>query len=694
MQTKYDVVVIGAGSGGLTSAVGLAKIGKKVLLVEREHIGGECTNSGCIPSKALLHHAKSYATAVAIANENGHTENYRRDAFSNVRSKITATLAHETPEHFKGIGIDVVMSEAVFTSPSTIKVGSDTVTFKKAVIATGSSPRLVTIPGLDPSKILTNQNLFALESVPARTLIIGAGPVGLEMGQALAMLGSTVTILDNGPTFARLEDPALQPIIKQACLDFGITILQNASLIRVEGSVATIVQEGVSAETNVPFDKVLMAIGRVPNIPSGIEKANIGASDVGILVSKNYQTTNKRIYALGDVADRMKFTHVADDVARGVVTHIASKGIISLKTKAIPKVTYTEPELAQVGLAQAEAETLYGKHSIHRIEVPFSQNDRARTDNAETGVLVVIVKRLSGKILGAHIAGARAGELIAIFTLAIDNNLSLWKLRRTIYAYPTYALIIKKAGDHFFATQISTLKADLVQTLTKALPKLFLVALWITGLVALYQYQHTNNLTVTDTTLALFTFISASAIGPILYIAAYTIRPITFLPATALTILSGVFFGLYGGIIYTIIGANLSATVAYFIGRFFGGKNAAAGNGLFGRFAESCRTRPFITILTMRLIFLPYDAVNYGAGFLKIPYLPYLTATIVGTLLGIATFVAIGASISVEEFKTNGISAGAINSTFLLLSALIFITSLGIAKFLAQKNKSLFKKID
>jgi pyruvate/2-oxoglutarate dehydrogenase complex dihydrolipoamide dehydrogenase (E3) component/uncharacterized membrane protein YdjX (TVP38/TMEM64 family) len=684
MKKNYDVVVIGAGSGGLTAAVGLAKVGKKVLLVEREHLGGECTNSGCIPSKALLHHAKAYAQAVSISGTNGNTENYKREAFSYVRSKIAETLSHETPAHFEKMGISVVMGEAVFTGKKTIRVGTDTYQFKKALIATGSSPRTITVPGLETSHTLTNQNIFTLNSIPARTLIIGAGPISMELGQALAYLGSQVTILDNGPVFAKLEDPAIQPIISQSFSDAGITILQNTAIKNIAGGVAYVDQTGVTEPVTVPFDKILIAIGRIPNIPEGLVNANINHDSNGITVNKNYQTTNPHVYALGDVADRLKFTHQADDVARGVVTRIATYELLGLKTKAVPKVTYTEPEIAQVGLSQTEAADTYGIQNIHRIEVPFSQNDRARTDNAENGVVVVIVKRLSGKILGAHIVGARAGELIALFTLAIDNNLSLWKLRRTIYAYPTYALLIKKAGDYFFAQQIGSLKTDIIKKMRSLLPKAVLIILWAIGLIALTQYQQQNNLTVTDTALRIFDFITLTAWGPMLYILAYTIRPITFLPGTALTILSGVFFGLTGGIIYTIIGANLSATLAYCIGRFFSGTTREKSNGFIGRFAASCRENPFTAILTMRLIFLPFDGVNYGAGFLKIPYMPYITATIIGTLLGIATFVAIGAAVSIEDFTQNGITAGAIDSTFLLLSALVFIISIGIARLLKK----------
>ena len=685
MKTNYAVVVIGAGSGGLTAAVGLAKVGKSVLLVEREHIGGECTNSGCIPSKALLHHAKMYAEAVRISGTTHNSENYRREAFTYVRSKISETLAHETPEHFKKIGIDLIMGEATFASPSSVMVNGTAILFKKAIVATGSSPRFIAIPGLDTNNVLTNQNLFTLDSTPARTLIIGAGPIGLEMGQALALLGSTVTILDNGPTFLRLEDGGLQPIIKKVFTDLGITVVQSATIKRIEGSTAFITNGAGADLGTVTFDKILMAIGRVPNIPDGLDTAKIEHTEFGITVNNNYRTKNKRVYALGDVADKFKFTHVADDVARGVVTHIASYGLLALKKRSIPKVTYTNPEIAQVGLSQKEAAATHGLKNIFRIEVPFSQNDRARTDNDPSGLLVVLVKRLSGKILGVHIAGPRAGELLAIFSVAIDNNLSLWKLRRTMYAYPTYALIIKKAGDIFFATQIGNLKKDLTNSLLQILPKALLALLWLTGLYFLYQYTQTSGLNAQEIAIALFDFITKTTWGPLLYIIAYTIRPITFFPGTALTILSGVFFGLTGGIFYTIIGANLSATVAYVIGRFFGGKTTTESTGVFGRFAQSCREKPFITVLTMRLLFLPYDAVNYGAGFLKIPFIPYIIATIVGCILGIATFVAIGASLSIEEFKANGITSGAINGSFLALSAVIFVVSLGVAKLLQRK---------
>ena len=689
MQTnRYDVVVIGAGSGGLTTAVGLSKIGKKVLLVEREHMGGECTNTGCIPSKALLHHAKSYYSARKIAGETELSETYRKNAFNYVRSIIADILKDETVEHFKIQGIDVVMGEAEFIDKHTITISGQTYAFKKAVIATGSSPRPLMIAGLDSELILTNQNLFDLHETPERTLIIGGGPIGLEMGQALALLGSAVTIIDNGPRLARLEDEAISPIISKVFTDLGITVLQNAGVLRVDGNTAHITikdTEGTATENKtVSFDKVLIAIGRVPNLPGGLEAAGVKSTEHGITVNHNWQTSNKNIYALGDVAAALKFTHVADDTARQVVTHITSKGLIRIKTKAVPKVTYTDPEMAQVGLSWNEAKDTIGEKNLHRVEVPLIASDRARTDDTTDGLLIVIAKRLSGQIVGAHLISPRAGELIGTMTLAIENNISLYRLRSTIFAYPTYSLLLKKAGDYFLAKQISSLKSDLLTVAKNLAPKIFALGIWSIALYTLYHFKMVNDLSFTEIAVSLFSFISGTAWGPLIYILAYAIRPLTFFPGTLLTILSGVFFGIYEGIIYTIIGASLSATVAYFVGRFF----SQSLNGikkLLGGWIDFLHERPFMAILTMRLTFFPFDLVAYGAGLFKIPYTPFLLGTITGTLLGITTFVSIGASLSVEEFILNGITAEAIDGKFILLSAIIFLLSLVVSRVINKQ---------
>jgi len=286
----------------------------------------------------------------------------------------------------------------------------------------------------------------------------------MEMAQAFAMLGSQVTIASIDSRFAKSEDASISVIMQKEFEDMGITIRLNAYIQKVERGTAIFnIQAGgkVIAETAVPFDKVLIAIGRVPNLPQGLEIAGIKHDTNGIVVDTQHRTSNKYVHALGDVAEKHKFTHTADDSARQVVVHVASKGLIRLNTnKAVPKVTYTQPEMAQVGILWSEAVATYSADRVMRIEVPFTDNDRANTDDATAGVLVVIARRLNGNILGAHIIGPAAGEILTIFTLAIDQNISLWKLQKLIFAYPTYSLIVKKAADQFVGRQLNELVSD------------------------------------------------------------------------------------------------------------------------------------------------------------------------------------------------------------------------------------------
>lgn len=689
MKKKYDVVVIGAGSGGLTAAVGFCKVGKKVLLIEQEHMGGECTNSGCIPSKALLHHAKTYYAAQKISGKTDVSEVYRKNAFTYVREKIQSILEEETPEVFKNMGIDVVLGEAEFVSKCAIKVEGETYSYKNAVIATGSSPRMLDIQGVNQNDILTNQNLFECTDVPKRLLIIGAGPIGMEMGQAYAMLGSRVTIADIGTRFAHLEDPAISPIISDIFEELGITIHLNAFINHIENKQAlfdikTDDGEAVVRQERIAYDKVLIAVGRTPNIPKGIEQAGIKVDKHGVLVDSQYRTSNKYVYAIGDVAQRLKFTHTANDIARQVVKRVISKGIFRVNDKkAVPKVTYTAPEIAQVGLSYTQALAKYSERDIMRIEVPYTTNDRAKTDDITSGLLIVTARRLNGTVLGANIIGPVAGELIAIFTLSIDRKISMWNLRNTIFAYPTYALIIKKAGDSFFAQQITSLKKDIVYMIKKHTPKIIALIFWSALIYSFQHYKINNELSYQDMVLRLFDFFTGTMYGPLVYIVLYAIRPLILFPATLLTALSGALFGLWWGIVFTIIGENMSANFAYWIGRFFG-KGLQLEDSIIGNWVEALRKRPFESVLFMRLFYFPFDLTNYGSGILKVRWVSYALATLVGILPGLTTFVALGAAVDIEEFKMDGISFDAFDPKYLALSITLFIVSIMLSKFLKK----------
>lgn len=673
MKQQYDVVVIGAGSAGLTAASGFQKVGKSVLLVEREHMGGECTNTGCVPSKALLHAAKARYSAP--------------EAFAYVRQTIDNILEEETPEVFQARGIDVVMGDAVFTSKCAVTVGDTTYGYKTAVIATGSSPRMVDIKGLQEKHILTNQNIFTLEDIPKRLLVIGGGPIGMEMAQAFASLGSDVTIAERGDQFARLEDPAVQPIIRRAFEKLGVTIKTGANITHVDGQTAHFNQVDGDAATDtftVDFDYVLVAIGRVPNLPQGLEHASIDYDTQCIKVDSQYRTSNKYVYAIGDVSQRLKFTHTADDIARQVVARVASRGLLKVNTKkAVPKVTYTTPEVAQVGLSWDAAVREYGEERIMRIEVPFDQNDRAKTDDKTDGILVVIARRIGGQVIGAHIAGPAAGEILSIFTLAIDQKISLWKLQKLIYAYPTYSLVVKKAADQFVGRQLGDLKPDLIAVLKRNAPKLIAAIFWVSLIYAFQSYRTTNDLSYVDLLFQLIDFFTTSFWGPVIYMVLYAIRPLILFPATLLTALSGALFGLWWGIIYTVIGENASANFAYWIGRFFG-QGLKLEDSIIGNWVTKLRENTFEAVLLMRLFYFPFDLTNYGAGVVRGKWREYFFATLIGIMPGLVTFVALGAAVDLTEFREMGLSFDAFDPKFLALSVVIFVASLGLSRFLKR----------
>lgn len=687
MKKHYDVVVIGAGSAGLTSAVGFKNIGKSVLLIEKEHMGGECTNTGCIPSKSLLYHAKNYYKSHSLSGGTEQLETYRQNVLSFVQKKIQDILDHETPEVFQEMGIDVIMGEAEFLSPDSLKVQEDTYTFSKAVIATGSSPRMIEISGLEEQDILTNQNVFSQEKLPEKLLVIGSGPIGMELGQAFAMLGTHVSIATIDSTFGSRMEPEVALILQKESEKLGIEILTNAHVKSVSGNTATIEirkdSEEVLKTITKEFDKVIVAIGRVPNLPQGLTEAGVSYTDHGVDIDRHYRTTNKNIFAVGDVSLRNKFTHTADDVAR----HIVKKSLIPFtlpKTKLVPKVTFTKPEAASVGLSWKQAVEEYSESSLVRLSVPFSKNDRALTDEAtESGHIVVIAKKLTGQIVGAHIVGQSAGEILSFFTLAMSRRISLWKINNLIFPYPTISLIIKKVSDEFLAYQLRNIKPDIYAVLKRNLKKIFALFFWVLLIAGFFWYKNTNDLSFLDIATKLGDM-NMTVWGPLIFILIYTFRPLIFFPATLLTILAGVLFGLWGGILYTMIGENLSANVAYAVGRFFGG-DVKLPNGIIKHFRSEVQRNSFMSVLIARFIYMPFDLTNYASGILKVKWSSYALATIIGIIPGMATFVALGASFqSITEFDPSMVS---IDTNTLLLSTVLFISSLGLAKWLQKRQK-------
>ena len=681
-EHTYDVVVIGAGSAGLTAAISLSGAGKSVLLVERDLPGGECTHNGCVPSKALLYHAKQQKVKGSQDSQ---------AALAYARERIAYVYAEETPDKLAEHGLTTIKGTASFRDRCSVEVAGTVYTYKKCILATGSSPRLLEVPGLEEKDILTNQNFFEQTSLPPRLLVIGSGPVGMELSQAAALVGSQVTMVSKAERFAHVEDPAISARAAQAFESLGIEVYLQARVHKVAGSQATLVYqdaEGQEKEKKVTFDKVLVAIGRVPNLPGGLKEAGINFDRHGIDVDGTYRTSNRHVYAIGDVSQRLKFTHTANDTARGVVKHILTRGLLGYKESAVPKVTYTAPEIASVGLSWEEAVKKYGEESLLRLETPYTTNDRAKTDQAEEGLVVVIARRLSGKVLGANIIGQSAGEILSNYTLAINQGVSLWKLSSTIYPYPTISQIVKKSGDQFALATMSKLGEELRGLLKRHATKIFALLFWAVLLWWIFTLKASYGMSNREVAGMLFGFLSNNLWGPLLYMLVYVLRPLIFFPATVLTALSGALFGLPLGILFTVIGENGSANLAYWVGRFFGNDAHLEDNRLFGRFVKKAQDEPFIAVLLMRFLYVPFDLTNYGSGIMKIRWRAYALATVIGILPGLITFVALGASLDLEVLlgaeKVSDL-AGSINPWMLVFTVVLFLGSLLLARFFKKK---------
>jgi pyruvate/2-oxoglutarate dehydrogenase complex dihydrolipoamide dehydrogenase (E3) component/uncharacterized membrane protein YdjX (TVP38/TMEM64 family) len=696
MNYDFHTIVIGAGSGGLTSSIALSKVGKKVLLIEKGLMGGECTNTGCIPSKALIYRAHEYARAKKRAGETEELKKYRRSVLKEVRSTIKEVRDEETPEEVeKKHGVKVMMGAARFVDSHTVAIDTKEgkTIEKKAeqiVIATGSSPRTTEIPGIQKEQLLTNESLFEISEIPEKLLVLGGGAIGCEMAEAFHLLGSQVTIVTNKKFLLPQEEPAVAEALTKSFEEQGIQIIKEATIEKIEGDRAFFValtnQE--LPQKSHRFDKLLMAIGREANVQGlDLEKAGIDYSSRGIVVDAQYRTSQKHISAVGDVSSRMKFTHVADDQGRHVMKRSLLKWLTPASNhKPIPRVTYLQQEVASVGMTSMDAKEQYGEESIMTVQMPYGNSDRAITDEVAQGIVVLVCKRLTGKILGVSMMGSHAGEMISFFTLAIQEKISLYRINSVIIPYPVLGRIIKKLSDQFIGQQLESLKPDLKWALKHSLPKLTAAFFWLVLILAFFWYRRSQDMSSLELLRQLLRTLSQSPLAGVGYIVLYAMRPLVFFPATLLTIGAGALFGFWSGLFWTVIAANISASVAYGVGRYFGKDLLKGeGSGLLQEWKRALQARSFLTVLIMRFIFLPFDLVNYLCGILGIRWSSYVLATFLGTIIGSATFVSLGATL--ENIESLEASSLGLNGTQLLLTGVLFASSLAIAKGLQSFEK-------
>lgn len=445
MAVEYDVVVIGGGSGGLVVAGVAASLKAKVALIERDRLGGDCLWYGCVPSKSLIH-ASRIAYDVKHAGRFGiYCQDPEIDfakAIGHVQGVISTIQPHDSPERFEGLGVEVIFGSGKFIDRLTFEVNNRRLKARSFVIATGSRPAKLSIPGLEEAGYITNEEVFSITDRPNSLGIIGGGPIGCELGQAFSRLGSQVTMVASRDRLLSKEDPEAVEVVHKQLESEGIRILLNTKVERVE--IADGKKYLWAGKEKIAVDQILVAAGRQPNVESlNLDAAGVKMGKRGIEVNNKLQTTNPRIYACGDVIGGYQFTHVAGYQANIVLKNALFLPVIKADYRVIPWATFTDPELARVGLTEQEARERYG-NDIHVVKQEFADVDRAQAEAATKGFAKIITKR-NGEIIGAHLVGPSAGELIHEIILAMSHKLKLSALGG-IHIYPTLAEVNSKAA--------------------------------------------------------------------------------------------------------------------------------------------------------------------------------------------------------------------------------------------------------
>ena len=459
---KTDILVIGAGSGGLSAAAGASQMGAGVVLLEGHKMGGDCLNYGCVPSKALIATGKAaygqqHSAQFGVANAAGVVD--YGAAKDHVADVIGTIAPVDSQERFEGFGINVIREFGRFISSTEVQAGDTVIKARRIVIATGSSPLVPPIKGLKNVPYETNETLFELREAPQHLLIIGGGPIGMEMAQAHIRMGCKVTVIEGAKAMGK-DDPELAEVVLSSLKDEGVEIAENAKAAEIRGKAGAI---EVEAEDGRVFkgSHLLLAVGRKANTEKlDLEVGGIKPARGGIEVDDNLRTSNKRVYAIGDVAGGLQFTHVAGYHA-GVIIRSMLFGLPSkAKTSHIPWATYTDPELAQVGLTEAQAKEAHGA-KLEVVRFHYSHNDRAIAERKTKGFIKVMV--VKGRPVGASIVGYQAGELINLWALALANKMKMSQIAAMVAPYPTIGEINKRAAGAYFSPRL--FESDLVKRL-------------------------------------------------------------------------------------------------------------------------------------------------------------------------------------------------------------------------------------
>lgn len=471
-RISVDVAIIGAGSGGLSVAAGAAQMGAKVVLVERHKMGGDCLNTGCVPSKALIA-AGEAANAVRHSGQfgvNGHEPAIDfAKVHAHVHGVIAAIAPHDSVERFTGLGVRVIKDKARFIGPRTITAGGLEITARRFVISTGATTFVPPIPGLRDVPFHTNETIFDLKEVPSHLIVIGAGPIGVELAQAHRRLGAEVTVLEMLKMMPK-DDAEAVAVVRQRIQAEGVDVREGVRIINVanNGNEIAVTIEVDGEEMRLAGSHILLAAGRRANVGGlGLDLAGIKHDATGIKVDQRLRTTNKNVFAIGDVIGGYQFTHMAAYHAGIVIRNAVFNLRAKVDERAVPWVTYTDPELSHVGMTEDQARALGPGATV--IKSPFANNDRAQAERATDGFIKAVVGK-GGVILGATIVGRQAGELILPWVLAVQKRLKVGDMASIIAPYPTLSEVSKRVAGSWYTPKLFSGRTRTVVRLLQMLP--------------------------------------------------------------------------------------------------------------------------------------------------------------------------------------------------------------------------------
>ena len=461
-MSKYDLVVIGGGSAGLVVVGGAAQLGARVALVEKRALGGDCLYTGCVPSKTFIRSAR-FAADVRRATTFGFAPTslgFKDGSFASITDRVARVIEvvgeHDKPERFKAWGVEVIFASPRFLSPSELELTYDDgaqqiISGKRFCISTGSRPAVPSVEGLKDTGFITNEEVFHLRKLPEKLIVLGGGPIGLELGQSFARLGSEVTIVEMEDRLILKEDEEVSAMIEEIMRAEGLTILLKTKVVRVAAAngqkVLTVEHDG--QEMKLQADELLVSTGRRPNIEGlDLEAAGVKFDKQRIITDRYLRTSARHIFAAGDITGHFPFTHMAAYEAAVVIRNALFFWPLLQKTdfRVVPWATFTDPEVARVGLTEREAKAQFGAEDVHVYRTHFAENDRAQTDEENKGLAKFVCKGRKDEIVGAHIVGAHAGELIHEVVLAMKQRLSLGALGGMIHVYPTLTQVNQQAG--------------------------------------------------------------------------------------------------------------------------------------------------------------------------------------------------------------------------------------------------------